>query len=218
MKEADSALMILAREGAHRGQVELSLSQLSRSLNSSRQTAARRLSELEKLGFITKTPLPRGQAVRITPAGLAALKTTHAELGKILGEVSKPIKISGIVSTGLGEGSYYMKQANYRERFKKELNFLPFPGTLDVKLDEGSLAVRETLVQMAGREIPGFQKDGRTFGPVKFFPARIGRVKGAIILPARSHHKNMLEFITGKNMRAMLGLKDGDEVEVEVAV
>jgi riboflavin kinase len=210
--------MILAKEGAHRGQVALPLSRLSRSLEASKQTAARRLSELERLGFITRTPLPRGQAVRITPAGLAALKTTHAELGKILGDASKPINILGVVSTGLGEGSYYMKQANYRERFKKELDFLPYPGTLDVKLDEKSFAAKEMLAQLSGRGIKEFKNGGRTFGAVKFFPARLGKVKGAIILPARSHHKDMLEFIAEKNLRAALGLKDGDKVEIEVIV
>jgi riboflavin kinase len=111
-----------------------------------------------------------------------------------------------------------MKQANYRERFKKELNFLPYPGTFDVKLDEKSFASKEMLAQLSGREIKEFKDGGRTFGSVKFFPARIGRVKGAVILPARSHHKNMLEFIAEKNLRATLGLKDGDGVEVEVTV
>ena len=218
MKEVDSMLMILAREGAHRGQVELSLSRLSRSLNSSRQTAARRLSDLERRGFITRTHLPSGQAVHMTPAGLASLKTTHAELGKILGDASKPIKMSGTVSTGLGEGSYYMKQGNYREKFKKELGFLPYPGTFDVKLDEKSFTAKEMLAQISGREIKEFKDSGRTFGSVKFFPAKLGKVKCAAILPARSHHKDMLELIAEKNVRMALELKDGDEVEVEVMV
>ncbi|MEW6222331.1 MAG: DUF120 domain-containing protein [Candidatus Hadarchaeota archaeon] len=209
-------LLLLAKQGAQERQVEVSLSELAKSLGASKQTAARRLSDLEGRGLITKIHRPKGQALRITPAGLAALRAVHSELGKVFKSSSGPIKVSGIVSEGLGEGGYYMAQENYKRRFKEELDFIPYPGTLDVRLDEKSLPVRELLSKMPGREIAGFEEGGRTFGAVKFFPAKLGRAKGAVVMPARGHHKDMLEFVSEKNLRKTMKLNDGDLVEIEV--
>ncbi|MDI6884717.1 MAG: winged helix-turn-helix transcriptional regulator, partial [Hadesarchaea archaeon] len=67
-------LILLAKERAHLNDLKLSLSWLASKLNISRQTAARRLLELENQGLIKRALEARGQSVRITPAGLAALR------------------------------------------------------------------------------------------------------------------------------------------------
>jgi len=211
-------LMVLAKEGAHSGSLKLSLSWLARRLNVSRQTAARQLIELENRGLIKRELIPKGQSVRLTTAGLAALRSVHRELDAILGEKPRKLELVGQVVSGVGEGSYYVGQAGYRQQFKQKLGFEPYPGTLDLKLDKASLELRASLMELPGRQIGGFSTSERTFGPVKCFPATLRGTKIAVILPSRSHYSDVIELIAPKNLRRSLKFSDGDVVKVEVII
>jgi len=211
-------LIILAKEGAHSGSLKLSLSWLARRLNASRQTAARQLIELENRGLIKRELIPKGQSVRLTTAGLATLRSVHRELDTILGEKPRVLELAGQVVSGVGEGSYYVGQEGYRQQFKRELGFDPYPGTLDLKLDKASLELRATLLELPGRQIGAFSTPERTFGPVKCFPAMLRGTKVAVILPSRSHYSDVIELIAPKNLRKGLKLSDGDVVKVEVVI
>jgi riboflavin kinase len=212
------ALIQLAKEGAHRGSVRISLNWLADRSGISRQTAARRLAELEGQGSIERTMEPRGQNVRITPTGLAVLRAFHQELGSILKSVPHSVKLSGRVVTGIGEGGYYMNQTQYIKEFEKGAGFVPYSGTLDIKLEKDSVGSKEMIARLPSKEVPGFETKERAFGPVKFFPARLRKSRVAIILPLRSHYTDILEIIAPQNLRKVLGLKDGDLVQVEVIV
>ncbi len=212
------ALIQLAKEGAHRGDVRISLNWLADRSGISRQTAARRLAELEGQGLIERTMEPRGQNVRITPTGLAVLRAFHQELGSILKPIPRSMKLSGKVATGIGEGSYYMRQTQYIRQFEKEAGFAPYPGTLDIKLEKDSVGLKEMIARLPSKEVPGFETNERAFGPVKFFPARLRKSRVAIVLPLRSHYADIVEIIAPQNLRKALRLKDGDLVQVEVMV
>jgi riboflavin kinase len=211
-------LIPLAKEGAQRGAIRISLDWLARRLSTSRQTAARRLAELESEGLIERDVEPSGQKVRITSSGLAALRAFHQELGSVIKPESHPMILSGRVVTGVGEGSYYMSQTHYVKQFEKEAGFVPYPGTLDIKLDRDSIALKEVITRLPSREVPGFKTKERAFGPVRFFPAKLKNLKVALILPLRSHYTDIIELIAPQNLRESLGLKDGDLVHVEVRV
>jgi riboflavin kinase len=212
------ALIQLAKEGAHRGSVRISLNWLAERSGISRQTAARRLAELEGQGLIERTMEPRGQNVHITPAGLAVLRAFHRELGSILKPIPRLMKLSGRVVTGIGEGGYYMSQTHYIKEFEREAGFVPYPGTLDIKLEKDSFGLKEVLTRLPSKEVPGFETNERAFGPVKFFPAKLRKLRVAIVLPLRSHYTDILEIIAPQNLRKALGLKDDDLVQVEVIV
>lgn len=111
-----------------------------------------------------------------------------------------------------------MSQQEYRQQFRRELGFDPYPGTLDIKLDARSLELRSILLELPGKHIEGFKASERTFGPVKCFPATLRGVKAAVVLPARSHHTDVIEVIAPKNLRKSLKLEDGDVVKIEVSV
>lgn len=209
-------LIQLARKGAGRKSARISLSWLADLLGTSRQTAARRLAELEGRGLIERALRPRGQDVRITPAGWAALQAFHRELGLVLKPTPRLMRLSGRVATGLGEGSYYMEQPSYVKQFERELGFTPYPGTLDIKLEKDSLELREMLARLPSNQVSGFETKERTFGPVKYFPARLRKSKAALVMPLRSHHSDIVEIIAPNKLRRSLRLKDGDRVEVEV--
>ena len=46
------------------------------------------------------------------------------------------MKLEGEVTSGLGKGKYYMSKQVYQEEFDDKLGFRPFPGTLNLKVDE----------------------------------------------------------------------------------
>jgi len=217
-KTTTELLVLLATKGAYRDDLKLSLSWLASQLNVSRQTAARRLLELGGQGLIKRVPGPRGQSVRITPAGLAALRLMHRELEAIFGLKPRSFKLAGRVVSGVGEGSYYMNQRGYREQFKRELGFDPYPGTLDIKLDEASLDLKTMLAQLPGKQVEGFKTSERTFGPVKFFSGKLKGKRVALVLPIRSHYTDVVELVAKEKLRKSLGLKDGAKIEVEVMV
>lgn len=156
--------------------------------------------------------------MRLTSTGLATIRSLHGELDTILKGRLKVLELVGRVTSGLGEGSYYMSQESYLHQFRRELGFNPYPGTLDIKLDKVSLEQRAMLLQLPGRRIEGFKTPERTFGPVTYFPAALRGTKVAIVLPSRSHHTDIIELIAPKNLRRSLKLADGDVVKVEVRI
>ncbi len=217
-KTTTEILLLLAKEGAHLEDLKLSLSWLADKLDISRQTAARRLLELENQGLIKRALGARGQNVRITPTGLANLRLMHRELEAIFGLKPRSFKLTGRIISGVGEGSYYMSQRGYREQFERELGYTPYPGTLDITLDEASLDLKAVLMQLPGKHAESFKTNERTFGQVKFFPAKLRNKKAALILPFRSHYTDIIELIAPKKLRESLKLRDGDVVQVEVIV
>ena len=213
-----SVLLELAQSGAHTAYCRLSSRELANRLGTSQQTAARWLVELEKHGLISRVSGPKGQSVKLTKAGLSILRSSYQRLSSIFGASSQTVKLAGNVMSGLGEGSYYMRQEGYREQFRRKLGFEPYPGTLDVKLGGESIELKNTLDHMRGVPIEGFSTDERTFGPVKCFPAKICGARAAIVLPARCAHIDAIELVAPKNLRKAIKLKDGDRVDVEVFI
>lgn len=211
-------LLELARVGAHAVPCRLTSAELARRLGTSQQTAARWLVELEREGLIKREPGPRGQSVQLASTGLAAIRSIYHDLDAIFRAKPRALKLVGRVVSGLGEGSYYIRQEGYRRQFKRALGFDPYPGTLDLKLDKESLELREMLQDMPGKRIEGFTTPERTFGPVKCFNAKLRGATVAIVLPFRTHLTDVIEVIASKNLRKRLGLADGDRVKLEVKV
>ncbi len=209
-------LIMLAKAGAAKGDIRVSSSWLAERLGGSKQTAIRRLTELEERSLITRAIETRGQVLRISPAGLASLRAVQKELEGILKPSPVALSLSGRVVTGMGEGGYYVGQEKYADQFEKQLGFRPYPGTLDVKLERDAAGMKEALMRMPAKQIGGFETSERTFGPVKFFEARLKGTRAAIVMPDRTSHTNVLEIIAPRNLRKALGLKDGDIVSVEV--
>jgi riboflavin kinase len=212
------ALVVLAREATKKGEVRVSSSWLAGRLGGSKQTAIRRLEELESQGMISRRIEPQGQVIRISPVGMSSLRALHRELETILKPSTASFTLSGRVVTGMGEGSYYMGQPRYAEQFKRELGFSPYPGTLDIKLDRASLELKEVLLRTPSNQVEGFKTSERTFGPVRFFRARLKGTNGAIVLPNRTHHSDILEVISPRCLRRTAGLRDGNIVNVEVSL
>lgn len=61
----------------------------------------------------------------------------------------------------------------------------------------------------------GFEGNGKKFGAVKCFTCSINdEVRGAVVVPEKSHYNNIMEIISDRNLRKTLSLSDGDEVYI----
>jgi len=216
-----TALLSLAKHGCCERMVEISSFQLAKDLKTSQQTASRRIKELESEGYISREILPKGQRIKISPKGIAMLRQIYSDLNKVF-EMAKPsvYSISGEVTSGIGEGRYYMNIPNYKSQFVQKFGFEPYPGTLNLRLKSSEdIKLKQALQDFEGIAIEGFAYNNRTFGPAKCFRATIEGVEGAVVIPARSHHGfNSLEVIAPRKIRDAAKLKDGDVVTVRVFV
>ena len=209
-------LLKLAQLGAISNSIRTSTTRLARLLNTSQQTASRRLAILEKKGWIRRSLNKRGQMIRIEQKGIDQLVEVRSIL-EIAMDKKRSIVLRGRIFTGLGEGAYYIRLEGYRKQFRKKLGFDPFPGTLNMQLlTDTDVNEFQLLKATIGIEIHGFENGGRSFGPVTCYPAIINdKQRAAILLIERTHHHpNVIEIISPQNLREQLGLKDDDVLRV----
>ena len=123
------------------------------------------------------------------------------------------MKIDGEVTTGLGKGAYFLSQEFYTNEFKKNLGFIPYPGTLNIVVSDEYLDEINEIKNNCQNLI----KPDEGFGAVKYIEARLNdKINGAIVFPAKTtHDENYLEFIAQVRLRDELSLKDGDNVFLE---
>ncbi|WP_048090197.1 winged helix-turn-helix domain-containing protein/riboflavin kinase [Geoglobus acetivorans] len=206
----------LAMMNATRKVVKISSKEFAEKIDQSLQTAARKLKELEENGYIERIIDSDGQYVVITEKGKELLYREYLELKKIF-EGEEKICITGRVMSGVGEGKYYVSLDGYKRQFEEKLGFAPYPGTLNLKIPKEQMYFRRVLDEEDGILIEGFKTEDRTFGDVKAFRCRIDGIEGAVIIPKRTHYsKDVLEIIAPEKLREKLGLRDGDNVEIEV--
>lgn len=214
-----ASLIPLARRGAIKDDIYLTSTELAQDLETSQQTANRRLQQLEAEGYIVRSGTSRRQQVHITPAGIECLKELFHALYDLFSEEHREITLRGRLLSGMGEGKYYISNPGYRNQIISKMGFSPYPGTMNIRLDEQSLARFQSAVQrFLFTKIEGFTTEARTFGAVKAFRANIGnKIDGAVIIPYRTHHQsNIIEIIAPLYLRKELGINEGDLVDVTV--
>jgi len=193
---------------------------IGKELGISQQTASLILKELEKMGFIEREILKREEKIKITSEGLRFIilsigDFSTQDLLKIV-EI-KTVKVRGRVFSGKGEGAYYLSQKQYAKKIEEKLNFLPYPGTLNIKLSTyEDINKIEALYKRGGIKIEGFITHDRTFGDVYCYKASIENhedIKCAIIRSERtSYDTSVVEIISDVYLRRELGLHDGSEI------
>lgn len=192
---------------------------LGTELGISPQTVSRRLKSLEQQHFIIRNLLAEGQNISLTEAGEGALRKEYCEYYKLFGGKAKKFTLSGTVESGLGEGAYYMSLRPYALQFEQILGFIPYPGTLNIRLTPTGVMSRKKTALANWHVIKGFVSEGRTFGDVRCLPCMIQDIPCGIIVPGRSHYPDeLVEVVAPTAMRNTLGLQDGDEVTIEVMI
>jgi catechol 2,3-dioxygenase-like lactoylglutathione lyase family enzyme len=127
-------------------------------------------------------------------------------------------KIHGCLATGVGRGSHFTRLDWARRQFIDKLDIDPFPGTINVIVDDlESMSVWDQL-----RNAPGVRIENPNSGPndcnARCYKVSIdGRVAAAIVLPETvDYSTNKIEIIAEIGVREALGVDDGDPLTLEI--
>ncbi len=211
------ALRKLALLGAVDDYIAVSSRELGSTLEMSQQSASKRILELLDEKYIVRALGARRQRIKITPKGVEELKKEYNEYRRIF-ELSDHVTVHGAVTSGMGEGGYYICQEGYMRQFESLLGFTPFQGTLNVTLDPEDVSKLDVVRSTSGVLVEGFTHDGRSFGNVIAYKAKIRNIDCAIVVPERSHYVDTIEIICQFHLRRPLSLEDGDHVDVRITL
>ena len=212
-------LTFLLSKGAKHKFVSITTSALGASINKSQQAASKHLLELETDGFIERMMSGRNLSVEITPKGYSELVKLYTNLRTSLDLIPSYIELKGTLVSGMGEGAYYMSLKGYTKQFKKKIDYIPFPGTLNISLSKSEYieAVRQ-FDALDGVMINGFSDGKRTYGWVKCFKAKLNKSVDCqlIRLERTLHDKTIIELISKSYIRKTARLSDGSKVTIRV--
>jgi len=218
--------------------IEITSVQISKVIGKSQQTTSKGLIDLEMGGFIERLKNNKKFKIKITQEGYEIVTTLYELIEKSLKRPKiKQVIFKGKIVSGMGEGSYYMSLNGYKKQFKEKLGYEPFPGTLNLRLEDKTYMDRKKeLTNFPSIYIDGFKDENRTFGWVKCYPAFLtlendqskdtydNKVKkdttfinltSAILALERTHHDNrLLEIISPHGIKETANVKNGDIVTI----
>ncbi|MBQ6547831.1 MAG: CTP-dependent riboflavin kinase, partial [Candidatus Methanomethylophilaceae archaeon] len=102
------------------------------------------------------------------------------------------------------------------QQFEKIRGFKPFEGTFNMLVDKDDIGKLDMIKSSAGYLINGFSSEGRSFGNVIAYKAKIRNIDCAVVVPERSHYREIIEIICQYHLRRTLSLSEGDDVELRV--
>lgn len=211
--EALAVLKLLAIGGGDHTAVVFTSREIGERIGVSQQAADRYLLALESKGLVTRALAQRRQRLLLTPAAMELLRSEYHGYRRIFEGPAKAA-LSGKVTSGLGEGRYYLSQPGYVVQFTERLGYSPYPGTLNVRVGPEALRKASLVSEWTGIRIDGFEASGRSFGGATCFPARLNSHACHLIHPDRTHYKDVIEFVAHDCLREALRIKDNDVVEV----
>jgi riboflavin kinase, archaea type len=208
-------LEILATERADNAPAVFTSGELGTQLGVSQQAADRYLVRLARLGLVGRTLSQRRQRLTLTPAAVEILRRRYHVYRRIF-EGPARVRFVGTVTSGLGEGRYYLSQPGYVLQFSERLGYAPYPGTLNIRVPPAEMVRVGAVKEWNGIRIDGFQASGRTFGGATCYVGRLSGRSAHLIVPDRTSHKDVVEFVAPEFLREALTLKDGDSIDVEI--
>ncbi len=127
--------------------------------------------------------------------------------------------LEGRVVSGLHEAGDFINKEVYKSQYATKLGFIPYNGTLNIKLDkEVNLRINDNLSSHIKR-IQG----NDDYGDVLFIEATLIRSdnnqenKGAILFPEKTVHKtDIIEFVSKDKLREKLKLEDNTKVVLKI--
>ena len=211
----------LLSKGAKYNFVKVTTSSLGKDIGKSQQAASKHLLELEQNQFIERIISGRNISVKITSKGFAEMVKLSSILQQSLDSSPSYIELHGTLVSGMGEGAYYMGLRGYTKQFRSKIGYVPFPGTLNVRLDKK--IYRESIKQfeiLDGIKITSFSDEKRTYGWVKCFTAKLNdSIDCQLIILERTHHDaSIIELISKVSIRKTGKLEDGSKVKIKIPI
>lgn len=121
-------------------------------------------------------------------------------------------RIRARLSTGHGQGQKFVNYPWVREQIQDKFGFIPYPGTLNLLLDESSLSAFQHFKQTHdGISIRSINNECKGL----CYTIQVNNVNGIAVIPqVPDYPQKQLEIIAPINLRTAFSLKDGDEIEV----
>ena len=125
------------------------------------------------------------------------------------------VEVAGRVFTGQGEGRKYVELEWVKQQVKEKLGFDPYPGTLNLRLNEENVKHRVLLER--GAELRLCHSQGYCTG-LMFKAALDGMACGVVIPQVEDYPDDVLEVVASVNLKQKLRLRDDDLATVAVFV
>jgi riboflavin kinase len=125
----------------------------------------------------------------------------------------KTLCLRGKVFSGKGEGAKFMKLSWVKKQIEEKLGFVPYPGTLDVRITIESVELKRALAEGGVDILPaaGFHR-----GKCCRASFRTELMCALVVPEVAGYPENVIEIIGPENLREKFHLSDGDPVEVKV--
>lgn len=127
--------------------------------------------------------------------------------------------VEGTVSSGLKKAEKFMEKETYSKQYKDKLGFIPYNGTLNIKLKDN---ITLDITGKLSNKLKKINGDN-VLGDVLFLESTIYtedkkiEKEGAILFPEKTVYKtNLLEFIADEKLRDSMHLKDEDTVFIYI--
>ncbi len=123
-------------------------------------------------------------------------------------------KLRGTVAEGMRKGRVFLSHSEYQKRIEKMAGFVPFAGTLNLKIDSGEW--KKARKQLPKKTIAPFKHQQQSFGGLDLYACRLpDQSSVAVIVPHKTTHSaDIIEIIAAKNLRKEFGLKNGESFEI----
>ncbi len=124
----------------------------------------------------------------------------------------------GTLFTGIGKGAYYVGHPGYKRRIREKLGYVPYPGTLNLRLStQSDIGHRKKLREKNGARIEPFEHGGERFSGLNCFDGEMNGVRVNLLIVEITHYDDsVLELISPVYLRGELGFRDGDRVAVTI--
>lgn len=128
------------------------------------------------------------------------------------------ITLLGMVASGRGEGAFFTRTEWARRQFIDLFAIDPYPGTLNVIVEEEAARSAWRDVKAAKGQILT-PPDAGWCGAKCYKVTVSGAVTGAVVLPeVAGYPTDQIEIVAAVGIRERLGLADGDRVTIEIEV
>lgn len=129
------------------------------------------------------------------------------------------LNFEGKVTSGLGKAGIFMQKDTYQRQYLNKLGFMPYNGTLNIKLNKD---IEIDLKEEYNKNLK-IIKGNEKLGDVYFLHATISNPEktliqqGAILFPTKTVHKiDTIEFVAEKKLRDTMKLDDNTKVIISV--
>lgn len=126
--------------------------------------------------------------------------------------------MTGRLVSGSGTASFFTSLEWVKDKCQGEFGFVPYPGTLNIKVSPKEKSVLQSLRRRS--EVIFWPPPGSGFYPARATRVQVNGIESVAVFPASEvniHNSDIIEVMSAVCLRDVLGVKEGDEVEISLS-